>query len=235
VNKLLNGFIILIVFLVAGTALFLATLDANEYRTQLADALSKQTGRTIKLSGPIKLGFSWHGVSFGVQDAGVSNPFWAGRPMMAGIGRFDLGISLLPLLYRKLVITRLEIVNADIDLETDRDGRHNWDFSSIEQQNTTATWNENAKTRSVPVSLQVRLISVNDSHVTFHDMNGKASVFKVAHMTLGVDDTGVAMHFNGEYDGAPLTLNINTGARDFLSAKGSWPFDANLAYANYRL
>src|ERR1700722_8768602 len=52
---------VLIFGAIAGVGVFVATFDVDAYRGKIAQTLSKQTGRTVTLSGPIKLGLSAKG------------------------------------------------------------------------------------------------------------------------------------------------------------------------------
>src|ERR1700722_11907614 len=89
---------ILIAIAVIGAGVFISTFDANKYRVQVADTLTKKTGREVKLNGPLKLGLSLRGMVLNIRDASIGNPSWASRPQMASIGRFKLAIAVMPLL-----------------------------------------------------------------------------------------------------------------------------------------
>jgi len=230
-KKVLLGLIALIVVLVAGVAIALATIDANKYRGQIADVLSKQTGRTVTLKGPIGFGLSLHGVVITVQDAAISNPSWASRPNMAGIGHFELGVALLPLLDKQVSITEVKIENADILLETAANGKHNWDMAA-QQQGTPAKAPEKPSGQSV--AIQVNNVSIKDSQIGLRDKDGKTSLFKASDMTFGQEHGGIALHFAGEYNDTPIKLDLKSGASDFTSTALE-ALDVDLTYAAYHI
>lgn len=229
-KKVLIGLVALIVILVAGAAIALMTFDADKYRPQLVELLGKQTGRTVKLSGPIKLGLSLHGASLTIQDAAISNPSWASRQEMAGIGKFELGIALLPLLSHQLSITELQIANADIQLETNADGKHNWDIAVAQQGKADAKVTTTSTGKSV--AIQVDHVAITDSQLSVRDKDGKVSIFKTKVLTYGVEGGGIAIHFDGDYNSTPITLDVKTDTKD-LMASNAWSFDLDLAYADY--
>ncbi len=75
------GIIGLIVLVIAGVAVFLLTLDVNQYKGRIAEAVKDATGRDLTLKGDIKLvvGFS---PSLAVNDVAFANAPWGSRPQM---------------------------------------------------------------------------------------------------------------------------------------------------------
>jgi hypothetical protein len=227
----------LIAVLIVGVATALLTIDVNTFKPQIIEVLGKQTGRNVKLGGPIKLGFSWHGVVLAVQDSALGNPAWASRPDMAGIGRFELGVALMPLLNKQLVIRGLKVENADILLETGAGDKHNWDMKPAGEAKPTPVAINQAPQKSADQSVSIHLdkLSVKNSQLAMRDKDGKTTIFNVASLTLGTEGTGgIAVHFTGEYNGAPMALNVKTGANDLMTAT-KWPLDADLTYANFKV
>lgn len=229
-KKFLVCLLALVAVMIAGLAIFIATLDVNKYRDQIAEELSQTTGRKVTLGGPLKLSLSFSGVTLSIQDAAITNPMWASRPAMAGIGHFDLGISVLPLLEEKLVINTVDIVNADIDLESVAT-KNNWDFNSAGSKPAVAE--PAAKVASKPVAVNIDKLSIKDSQMTYR-ADGKVSIFKVSALTVG-GLGGATIKLKAWYNGTPIDLSIKTGITNLLQPSGSWPFTADLNYANYKL
>lgn len=209
----------------------LATFDADKYRPQLVEILSKQTGRNVKL-GPIKLGLSSSGAKLTIENSAIGNPSWASRPEMAGIGRFELGISLLPLLSHEIDITQLSIANADIQLETGANGQNNWDMKTT-QQGKADDKAASASNKSAVV-IHADHVSIIDSQLAMRDKNGKTSIFKTKNLTYGVEHGGIAVHFDGDYNNAPLLLDVKTNTPDLMRDK-DWQFNTQASYTNYQL
>ncbi len=232
-KRLIKGLLTFILLLVVGAVIIVVTTSPDKYRVQIADGLSKETGRTIKLDGPIGLSLSLHGAILTLRDAAIGNPPWASRKDMAGMGSFNLGVALLPLLSKQFVVTRLEIVNADIKLETDANGHHNWEIGPAEPLSVKS---EKAKDKSQSaVTIHVDKVNVRDSQLIMADKDGKLNTFQVKSLTVGAEGSGGAIHFDGEYNRTPVTLAFKVEVKDFTSLNGAWPFDADLTYGNYKV
>lgn len=236
IAKILVGLAILVVLMAVGTAITLQMIDADKYRPQIIEALNQQTGRTVSLGGPITFGLSWHGAILTIQDAAIGNPVWASRPVMAGIGHFELGVAIPPLLSHQLVITEFNVVNADIQLETSATDKHNWEgMGSPAYKNATSSGVQKASVPSdTPLSTVVDHFSILDSQLAIRDKDGNVTTVKIKSMIFGLDGHNTLLHVVGEFNQAPLTLNAQMGT-DNLWSHTVWPLTADLAYANYRL
>lgn len=234
-SKIIVGLAAVVVVVIGAAAIAISVVDINAYRPQLADMLGKQTGRTVGLNGPIKLALSMHGVSVIVQDASISNPAWASRKQMAGIGRLELGVALIPLLSKQLVITALDISNADIQLETSAAGQNNWDMKpEVAAAPAAPQAKPQAAAGGSPVGIKVEGLSVKDSQLAMRDKEGKTSLYKVSSATLKPKGHGTAIDFGGEANGAPVKLSLTIGTQD-LMANAKFPFEADVTYDKYHL
>src|SRR5271165_776949 len=86
-----------IVLLVAGVAVFLATLDPNSYKSQIIAAVQSATGRELTIGGRISLSLSLR-PTLQVSDVSLSNPPGFSRPQMVTLQLLDLQLALIPLL-----------------------------------------------------------------------------------------------------------------------------------------
>ncbi|MFY9288050.1 MAG: AsmA family protein [Alphaproteobacteria bacterium] len=234
IKQLITILVSLVLLLVIGIGIAVLTFDADKYRPQLVELLSKQTGRTISLGGPIQLGFASGGATLSIRDAAIGNPSWASRGEMAGIGTFELGIALLPLLNHQINITQLKIKNADILLEKASGNKNNWDLAPKQQADGKVAAKTTDTSTGKSISIHADHILITDSQVALRDENGKMTVFKTKELRYGMENGGLGIYFEGEYNDTPLTLKITTEAKD-LSASGTWPFVANVTYANYSI
>ncbi len=236
ITKIFVGLIVVIVVIVAGVAIAASTLDINQYRDQIAAELSKQTGRQVKFGGPIKFAVSKHGIGLAIENASIGNPGWASRPEMAKIGKLELGVALMPLLEHKVVVTKLDISDADIQLETSPSNQHNWDLKPAGAAETPAK-TSNAATAPASssgkaVGVQIDELSIADSQLAMRDKDGKISTFKVNNISMGPGSRGATVSADADYNGTPVKLTLKTGAAN-LMADSKWPFDADATYANY--
>lgn len=125
------GFILAIVLLLAGGLYALTLIDLGRFTPQIEAAAKDATGRTLKIEGPLHIGFSLVPTVV-AEKVSFSNAEWGTKPDMLSAGKLELQVALLPLLSGDLDVRRVEIEDADIFLETDRRGRGNWVFAEGE-------------------------------------------------------------------------------------------------------
>ena len=114
---------------IAGIAIFAATFDANAYKPRIAAAVKEATGRDLALNGPIGLKLGLHpGVR--VEDVAVANAPWGSRPEMAKLRALEVEVAILPLLSGTIQVNRVVLLSPDILLETDAEGRGNWEIAA---------------------------------------------------------------------------------------------------------
>ncbi|MGI9319907.1 MAG: AsmA family protein, partial [Thiogranum sp.] len=129
----------LLLWLFAGISTLAAVLvallffvDVNLYRGQIERHVSAAFGREIILAGPLSLEPSLT-PRFAVKGLKITNPDWASRPFLASVDKFDIRVSLLPLLRGELQIVSLEFHGVDLLLEEATDGANNFTFSASGQ------------------------------------------------------------------------------------------------------
>ena len=222
------------VLLLIGLGVAVATFDPNKYRPQLVELLSEKTGRAVKLGGPITLGMSLDGVTLGIQDASIGNPAWASRKELASIGRFDMGVALLPLLDHKLVLKSLKISKADIQVESNAAGEANWEIKSKEPASAPQAATDKHSTAAQPISVDVGSISVEDSRLAMRDAAGKATVFKIEKLSIAHDSSGFTLNLTSNFNGTTVDAKAKLAIADLMNIK-IVPLDADVTYANYHL
>lgn len=127
IGKIIAIVAVVIVVIIGGGAAYLSSLDMDTYRPEIASAAKDATGRTLKLEGPLSLAVS---LTPTVSGEGISfeNASWGSKPQMLTLRRFEVQLSLLPLLFGDIQINRLVLVEPEILLETDKTGKGNWIF-----------------------------------------------------------------------------------------------------------
>jgi uncharacterized protein involved in outer membrane biogenesis len=124
----------LLLWLFAGISTLLAVLvsllffvDVNLYRTRIEQHVSTAFGREVVLEGPLSLEPSLT-PRFVINGLKIANPDWASRPFLAVVDKFDIRVSLLPLLRGDLEIVSLEFHGVDLLLEKAPGGANNFTF-----------------------------------------------------------------------------------------------------------
>lgn len=203
------GLVGLIVLAVGGVAVFLSTLDVNKYKPQIVEAAKNATGRELKLTGDIKLGLGFN-PSFSIADVSFANAPWGSRPEMVKVGRFEVQVALIPLLSQQVDVKKLVLLDADLLIETDRQGRGNWEFTPAQpaaaqgQQRQTQQQQAPAAQASggaMPLPV-VREVEIRNLRFTYKD--GKTNETNAANLEKVL--------LNADSASSPLKLDIAGGA-----------------------
>ncbi len=203
------GLVGLIVLAVGGVAMFLSTLDVNKYKPQIVEAAKNATGRELKLTGDIKLGLGFN-PSFSVADVSFANASWGSRPEMVKVGRFEVQVALIPLLSQQVDVKKLVLLDADLLIETDRQGRGNWEFAPAQpaaaqgqQRQTQQQQAPAAQTSGGAMPLPVvREVEIRNLRFTYKD--GKTNETNAANLEKVL--------LNADSASSPLKLDIAGGA-----------------------
>jgi len=123
--KIVAGIVLL---LVAGVVVFLLTFDVGQYKGLIQDQAKAATGREVTI-GDIKLALALN-PAIVVSDVKVANASWGSRPDMLTLKRLEASTQLIPLLFGTVNISGLKLVEPDAVLETDAQGKGNWEFET---------------------------------------------------------------------------------------------------------
>ncbi len=125
-KRLLIGLVLLLLLLAVAVVGLLLFVDPNDYKDQIADQVRESTGMTLTIDGPIEWSL-WPSVALELSDVTVmaAPPFDNESLLVAG--RLSTGVALMPLFKKALVIESLTVVDAQVQLLTDAQGRSNLD------------------------------------------------------------------------------------------------------------
>lgn len=233
-KKLLIALIALPVLLVAAVAVFLATLDPNDYHAPLAKALSEQTGRRIDLKGAIGINLTSHGIMLEVTDVVIGNPAWASRPDMARIGRFEMGLALPPLLRSRVVVTGVTLTKVDALLESASGERRNWDMQPQKARNDSAGEASSGASSPARIAWQINQVAIKDSVFGMRDVTGKTTKAEITSMSVAPSNGGVMAKLEGRFQEAPVKATARTDRSDPFGTTMR-PLALDIAYGGYEL
>jgi uncharacterized protein involved in outer membrane biogenesis len=127
-TRLLLYLVLFMLVVVGGAAVFVLTLDLNNYKTEIAALTERLTGRTLELDGRVDLDLGAL-TTLELTNATFGNADWASEPHMARVGRAKLVVDLASILRGPIVVDRLEIDDGELHIELLEDGRNNWTFA----------------------------------------------------------------------------------------------------------
>ena len=170
---------ILVVFIVSAMIAVVLLVDPNDYKDQIAEAVTDATGRTLHIQGDSKLSvFPWLGLE--LNQVSLDNPPGFTREQFLSMQRLNIKVALLPLLSLKVKVGNVQLQGLQAYLERRADGVTNWDdlLSVADTETASApatTVQPVAETGESPVAVMLRDftvggIDIEDANVTWHDV-----------------------------------------------------------------
>jgi len=121
----LMALLMMLIALLAGAA---ALVDANHFRGPLIRLIAAGAGRPIQVQGRLVAQLWSLTPQLDAERVTIGNPPWMPPGALAQVGRLTLAIDLWPLFTHSLVIRRLELDSATLQLLRDANGRANWQW-----------------------------------------------------------------------------------------------------------
>jgi uncharacterized protein involved in outer membrane biogenesis len=106
-------------------AVVVYTIDVDRYARLAIAEVKTLTGRELVIKGKLEVSL-FPRLAVRGEDVSFANPAGASRPEMVKAKRVDGAVALVPLLSRKIEITRLAVTDLDLLLEKDAKGVGNW-------------------------------------------------------------------------------------------------------------
>lgn len=181
---IVRGFLLLItlVFLtLAGLTYLLVTFNPNDYKPQIAEAVTKATGRSFAINGEIKatvfpvLGFEAQGVRMG-------NPDGFGDDEFLSVGSIKAGVKVEPLLDNKIELTKIVLGEPSINVIKLKDGTSNLTFPA--RADKTVAEGE-AAAGAPAMDFSVEQIEITGARINYDDRaKGQQWIIAPANITL---------------------------------------------------
>ncbi|MGE0152484.1 MAG: AsmA family protein [Reyranellaceae bacterium] len=240
--KILGIVAVVLVVLVGGALAFVATQDFSKYQGVLTEEVRKATGRDLVIKGPldVSIGLS---PAVTVSDVTFQNASWGSRPEMAKIKALDVELQLIPLIMGDVAINRVVLKGADILIETDKQGRNNYDFApaaAATDGKPPATPAPAAESKPAAAGGPAKIptidkLSITDSTVTMRNaQTGQSQTLKLAKLdATGVGSSGATkLDFDGTLNGAPMSAKASIESLAGLLASGNATIDVAVKAGN---
>ena len=212
-TRVLTGLAALIAAFVAAGYAVLANLSQDDLRDLARDQVKQATGRDLVIAGAIDLEISTN-LRLVLDQVSLTNAPWGSRPELATIARVELQLALLPLLSGELRVERLVLIEPDILLEKNDQGRGNWAVGESAEP--------------VAAVLSFGRIEIRDGRVSLPGGRGDAPAQLVlAALSAESESRTSPIHLvaEGSYNAAPFTLDAVLGSIEALRA-GPLPIEA---------
>ncbi len=128
-KKLLIGFGVLLVLLIAGALIVPALIPVDVYKREIIAVMEGATGRKARIDGEFKLSILPR-AEFVAGKVSLGNAKDGQAKNMMTLDRLTVRVGVLPLLSGNLEIDALVAERLVINLEVDKGGRPNWQFGA---------------------------------------------------------------------------------------------------------
>jgi AsmA protein len=210
-------------------------VDADTLRPRLVAAVEERTGRRFTV-GDLRLALSLT-PTVELRDVALANAPGGSRPEMLTARRVTVQAALLPLLTRRVEISRIEVVEPDLLLETDAEGRGNWEFRPAEpaqpQQPAPDAAPQPGQPASARPALAVDRLRVERARLTWRDgQAGTAEVVELPELDAAAPLAGPATaRGRVALRGQVVEFAAQTGAPSAFGGAEPWPFRGTLSVA----
>ena len=124
-KRILLGVLLLILVLIGGATIFIATFDPNAHKAAIIDQVKVLTGRTLVIDGPIEMAL-WPKLRLKVGKLSLSNAAGFGASPMLAIQELQIAVATWPLLARRIEMDTVVVRGAQLALAKNADGLTNW-------------------------------------------------------------------------------------------------------------
>lgn len=243
IKKILLGLVALVVVAIVGVVIVVNSIDFNQYRGEIAAQVQKATGRSLTIKGDLKASIFSLTPSIKVNDVTFANAPWGSKPQMATIGTFGADVQLIPLLSKDIRINRIVLENADILLETDKQGKANWAFDAPGSANAKpapgaapgATPTPAQTSAAAPLP-RVGEIVIKNFTLTYRDgVTGGQNKVQLKNLTAKSSSSSspIDLDLEGDYNGQAVKIGGKLGpVADLLAGDKPYPVKLDTKVGN---
>jgi AsmA protein len=129
----------LVALIVLGLVAILVFVDPNDYRDDIATWVEEKTGRPLTIRGELGLKvFPW--IAIDIHDVTLGNPPGYGSEPFLTVQQASVGVKLLPLLSKRVEVSRVAIDGLAVTLISRSDEDNNWkDLGESKSEEPAAT------------------------------------------------------------------------------------------------
>ena len=219
-SKIIKVVIGVLMIAVIAVVTVISTLDVNQYKGEIIEAAEKATGRTLQIGGDLQFALSFVPTVV-VEDVKFSNATWGSKPEMLTLDKFEVQVSLLPLLGGNIQINRVILLAPEILLETNKKGLGNWVFASKKTE-------EGADSDSSAPSVVVNEVHLENAKIVYKDgvtgQETKIVIDKIVTESDSVNDP-LSVIMKVAYNELPIKVKGSLGSLNQLTGNDSYPID----------
>ncbi|MGZ8238129.1 MAG: AsmA family protein [Methylobacter sp.] len=174
--------------LIAVVSILPFVINPNDFKPEIIAAVKDKTGRELTLDGELKLSlFPWAGIS--TEKIALSNaPEFQDRPF-ATIEEGNIGIRLLPLLSKKVEISRIVLKGLVLNLARNKQGLTNWDdLTASDLKTAPAVVADKTDAQPVPeqTTFSIGDITIENARINWDDLKTEKHI-EIKDLNLNAD------------------------------------------------
>jgi len=186
------------VFVIVLAAIVVLLMPLDSFRAPLERVVSRGLGRDVHIAGSLHASL-YPEIGLSAGDVSIANVAGGEAKLFAQVGTLAVGAKLLPLLSRRIEVTRLTLDHPTINLEVDKNGTGNWNFRS----------GSSSTSASGPDQLSISGLRVLGGEIGYSDARtGKRKQVSQANASLTLEalDRPAVFDLDAVYDKEKLTV-----------------------------
>lgn len=164
--------LVLILFIVSGL-LLPVFIDVNDYKSKIEQLVEESINRKLTLQGDLELKtFPFLRVRTGALT--LANPQGFPRQNMLEIQSAEIGIRLLPLVFKKVEAGTIKFDSPVVNLTKKSNGEVNWDFTTGKTRESDEKADD--KSGAPLAAIAVQGFEISNAHVNYADLSSDTIV-----------------------------------------------------------
>ncbi|MBF0306395.1 MAG: AsmA family protein [Alphaproteobacteria bacterium] len=225
-GTILKGLVIVAAAVVVAFVAVVKSIDVNQYRAAITGLVERSIGRPVAFEGAFSLELSLD-PALVATEVTVANAPWGSRPEMVRIRRVEAHIGLVPLLMQKVRVNRLVLVEPDILVETDAQGRRNWSLDAPPPAQNAPF----VDPAVAPIEFAVARLQIDKAEIlSLNGRDGRRDHVKLERLTMATEAPSAPMTLAGagEWNGQRFDLSgVFGNLGEALAAGKPYPVKLN--------
>jgi uncharacterized protein involved in outer membrane biogenesis len=204
-----------------GVVVYLQNIDLSAFRDHIGEQVTSFTGRSFEVRGGIDSRLVSLRPAVVLKDVALGNVSWGKHPYLATASRIELRLDASKLLRNEIAIKELIVVDPNVLLETNVEGKGNWILDGDD---------DGAESFIGEIAITFEKVRFSGGSITYNDgMTGRQADIALGQFALRTKpgDPRMVLETKGSFFGAPLEID---GTFDRLDALlfGSEPYKAEV-------
>lgn len=226
-KRIIIGFLVVVVLLVAAALVAPGFVDWNKYKGQIVSQINNASGYEVQIDGNLELAI----IPFPrlmIEKVSVASPAARNEEPFVTLERVDVSVALGPLLSKEIDVTRIRLLRPSLNLVVAGDGTPSWLVQERARPDEAASAPDGQSGNNVLDSVSLDEIVIDKGSLTYRD-DTKGQSFALDHIEMTVNAQTLYGPFvidgSASYEGH----NISTDIKTERVVKGAKSFPVNLS------